>query len=553
MLETTRLNKPMKEFIETEQADHLPTPDAPKMSFPWRSIVVAPPLFGINVLWPHDQIFSYLGEINETTDIALVVLSAICFFCAALLDWRQFRESNRLLTMSFEKMQDEIDLAWKSKKQLQQRSHIHFDHADKLKRFISEKLIEQIEYDDKFLHFKNIAAEIRHNGVISYDIVRTALENAVTSDNDQPMSLEALSDTHRFGIPGNPNSGSQQALAAMKYLWDLLDLSTTDNIALHIGNHLIECEETYYQIELGNIERKTDSPLFIPVNGLLKAMAPLLRSDSLSLLIDKASKLEHQEIIFLEQIYRFALAPTDHLLGNENHFMLVAENLIRNAQYFSNKAPYKQKTDRITISLNQENSRIKLSVYNRGPHVRDEDKEAIFRLGHSTRRVKKHHGRGLGLFFVNEIVKGYQGRLDVENINNKEDTFSVRLHTHQGEVYTRVLRSDFSGAKPALQDLASPEVLDFAEWIVEDQLQTIEVTSSLNQTTQSYLLDKSNHRHHFIDEYATYASSWLLEVTYQGGESQVRFYPLDLAGVCFHAQLPSAESCLTIEDTEPEP
>lgn len=36
----------------------------------------------------------------------------------------------------------------------------------------------------------------------------------------------------------------------MYYLWNLLDLSTADNIALHIANFLVNAKEQYYQIML---------------------------------------------------------------------------------------------------------------------------------------------------------------------------------------------------------------------------------------------------------------------------------------------------------------
>src|SRR5690606_12702815 len=75
------------------------------------------------------------------------------------------------------------------------------------------------------------AAEVRHNGVISFDKVQTALQRAAGSGAEN----------------AKPPADYQAALDAMRYLWDLLDLSTADNLALHIGNLLCECEEHYYQ------------------------------------------------------------------------------------------------------------------------------------------------------------------------------------------------------------------------------------------------------------------------------------------------------------------
>ena len=56
------------------------------------------------------------------------------------------------------------------------------------------------------------------------------------------------------------------------------------------------------------------------------------------------------------------------------------------------------------------------SIYNRGPHIEQEMLETIFQLGFSTRRNKEHHGKGLGLFFAKEIVRGYQGTISALNV-----------------------------------------------------------------------------------------------------------------------------------------
>jgi len=95
---------------------------------------------------------------------------------------------------------------WESKKRLQLKAHTYSDHADKLKRFISDKLLEYIEYDEKFLHFKSIAAEVRHNGVISFDKVQTTLQR-IEDEADTPKQV----------------SDVRAARDAMRYLWDLLD------------------------------------------------------------------------------------------------------------------------------------------------------------------------------------------------------------------------------------------------------------------------------------------------------------------------------------------
>src|SRR5690625_7470080 len=61
----------------------------------------------------------------------------------------------------------------------------------------------------------------------------------------------------------------------MRYLWDLLDLSTADNLALHISNLLCECEEHYYQrlLEVTGDNALPYDPVYSPQRAAWRAAA----------------------------------------------------------------------------------------------------------------------------------------------------------------------------------------------------------------------------------------------------------------------------------------
>ena len=162
------------------------------------------------------------------------LLFMIGAFSIVLWDLYRFDRRQRIHAQQQKNLQDQLQELTEAKKQLQRKAHTFSNQTDKLKTFIRDRLLEYIEYDEKFLHFKGIAAEVRHNGIICYDQILQALTQAQTSDSDIPLYPEALT--------------------SLSYLWDLLDLSTADNIALHINNHICECEEYYYQEQL-NRER----------------------------------------------------------------------------------------------------------------------------------------------------------------------------------------------------------------------------------------------------------------------------------------------------------
>lgn len=542
------------------------------IAYPWLSPICTIVLIGCYMAmeqFPWLQTTQWLG-LKLPVLIAGFVATAVLL--ALIIDARRFVLQKRETRSNIEKLELEIQYAWQSKKRLQQRTHIYSDHADKLKRFISDKLIEQIEYDEKFLHFKSIAAEIRHNGVISYDIVRSALEKAAKEEDQQLIVQGSLSDTHRFGLPNNPNSGSQQALQAMKYLWDLLDLSTADNIALHIGNQLIESEEQYYQIELDRAQQApaddsavsayskpalSDMPVFLPSYAAIKAMGPYLQTEQMDKMIAQISHAYKNANVpaqrpecFENDQFRIRLDHTEHLLGNENHLILLLENLVKNAQFFSNKTRFKQKTDRIAVELLQRAGCVEFSIYNRGPHIRDEDKDQIFQLGFSTRRVKEHHGKGLGLFFVNEIVKGYQGSIRIDNIDNREHTYTVRIALTKNQVMTKVIERRIENARPMLRELGTAALSDTLQWDFDQIIESVEVSSTVNPQTHVFSEFATSGTSQMMDPANPFMPEWLFDISRQSKKSTLKFTALDIKGARFSVTLPTAESRLSGDEPE---
>jgi len=193
------------------------------------------------------------------------------FILVVLRDLYHYVRQSRGQRADLKRLREQVDELWQSKKQLQLKAHTYSGHADKLKLFISDKLLDYIEYDEKFLHFKSIAAEVRHNGVISFDKVQTALQRAAA-------------DLPEYGAHHDVQNDLEAAQDAMRYLWDLLDLSTADNLALHIGNLLCECEEHYYQqlLEVDQAETPPHEPVYAPQRAAWRALG-LARHEPLPL------------------------------------------------------------------------------------------------------------------------------------------------------------------------------------------------------------------------------------------------------------------------------
>lgn len=444
------------------------------------------------------------------------------YIITLILEFRIYRRRCKHQAYEVVHNKQQVEELLESKKQLQARAHVYAGHADKLKLFISDKLLEYIEYDEKFLHFKSIASEVRHNGAISYDKIKTVLTTQIEQlENDEQAAP------------------LQSALESLIYLWDLLDLSTADNIALHIANQVCESEETIFQSELNADEHEPypSQNVFSAELALDKSLkrcfgVSLIETDYRCINIDNYPQA------------RLSISPVDLLLGNENHVVLALENLISNAQFYAGQRGYKQKHAGIAIYLDQQDDYARFRVYNRGPHIDNDNAENIFQLGFSTRRKKGDHGKGLGLYFVNEIVKGYDGKLEFHNIDNQAEVVSLRIETTEGEIITDVIEIVIDNGSPMCRKSGAGQGEDALEWDFFGALQSIEITHRSDQITHRDDQETLNDRDVIYDPSRPSYPRWLLEIGRKYRNTWLKFKALDICGVEFELRLPTLNARL---------
>lgn len=425
-----------------------------------------------------------------------------------------------------------IDELWTRNKRLQLKAHTYAEHADKLKLFISDKLLEYIEYDEKFLHFKGIAAEVRHNGVISFDKVQTALQRAAAHEHSEAATQADDTETADY----------QAALDAMRYLWDLLDLSTADNLALHIADLLCECEEHYCQRVLAGDDDAVAlpyEPAYPPRRAAWRALArvhdaPPLPADGSVYSVDD----EHWHV---------RLEPVGEMLGNENHLVLLLENLLRNAQFFARKRGYSSPFAPIAVRLDEQSGHARIRVYNRGPPIREDDPARLFQLGYSTRRRREHQGRGLGLYFVNEIVKGYEGRISVGNIHTPEARYEVVLELDDGETIRDTVAVEVDDGQPRCR-LADGGTAAAWNWRLRSPPRRAQVTPGGGEAVGVDGFAPKGRQERF-DPAHPERPHWRLRYRRRRNAHEVGFEPLAIDGVEFEVRLPTAQQRL--EDTGP--
>ena len=545
----------------SQDENHIALP--PFFYAPWLSIGVSLIaiflLIGVNdeTLLEH---YKLLQAINSPTLSYKITFVVGIFY---LIDIQLFQRNKRKIKAQFEDLNNQLKLAWKQKAKQQARANTFSGQTDKLKGFISDKLLEFIEYDEKFVHFKGIASEVRHNGVISYDKVTTALKKAIEQQRFLSIYEQQEQNNADEGKLSNQTLDAlaqyQNAIDAMEYLWALLDLSTADNMALHIGNQLIEYEEHFFQLQL-DAEKQMDitqsipsSPTFYPQLSLLLTLSLLSNEQDIrnQIALSRINPQVFEEAFeFTNQQFSVHAHAIGELLGNHNHIILLLENLIKNAQFFSSKAPFKQSSDRIVIFLKNaslgddpDNGGINYSVYNRGPHIDTDDLEKIFELGYSTRRNQKHHGKGLGLFFSKQIIDGYQGTVEVENVESLSSQLEIKIQLASGETKTLSIESDFSESRPRIRRSLNS---DFEA--------EVSFQSDIPFVSMSYPDNNSSDFERLINEDRT-NQEWLIfngdhlpifkaELKNTKRLTTLKIKPLDIKGVRFQINIPSANSLL---------
>ncbi|WP_444997722.1 sensor histidine kinase [Aliikangiella sp. IMCC44359] len=546
---------------ETNENDQLKNTQIKiKQYFPWLSILFSLVYISYLIAVSNEEISTYYQLSSQLLSfeikLGLLLLLGIIFWLEAHFFGRKAQQ----ISAQIKTLKEQLSFTLKSKKRQQQKANTYSDHTEKLKSFISDKLLEYIEYDEKFIHFKGIASEVRHNGVISYDKVITALKQAI--EQQRFLAIYEQSDENDSGPSEqtiNSLSNYQNAIDAMRYLWDLLDLSTADNMAMHIGNQLIECEEHYYQLHL-DTDKKMDitqsipvSPTFFPQVAALMSISMMSDEVEIRTLLSLArinNSVLNETFQFENEQFRVQLFDTPELLGNPNHIILLLENLIKNAQFFSHKANFKQKTDRIALTLIPGNGFALFSVYNRGPHISEEEKENIFKLGFSTRRKKEHHGKGLGLFFSQQIVTGYQGNIRVNNVYTPELQYTLKVELASGESQHYVINTQMQSQKP-LAKLAGNEQWDKEVTIISDiPIVSLEISTNEEDSLPLQQILNEYEPLEWLEPTENFQPKWLIQLNAFKKTHKLSFKPLDINGVQFEIKIPTADSRLNEQELD---
>lgn len=214
--------------------------------------------------------------------------------------------------------------------------------------------------------------------------------------------------THEFKTPvatimiASESLRDPEIAADNKRVNRLANIIYDENVRL--GNH-IERVLNIARLEKEDLKiEKTD----VYLNSLMDSVL-----DSMYLQINKANGKLIKELS----------AKEDLVIGDELHLSNVMFNLVDNAIKYSLTPP------EITVRSYNTNDKIILSVSDKGMGMTKEQQEKIFDQFYRipTGNVHNVKGFGLGLSYVNDIIKRFDGKIIVKSEKDKGTTFEVIL------------------------------------------------------------------------------------------------------------------------------
>jgi len=338
----------------------------------------------------------------------------------------------------------------------------------------------------------------------------------------------------------------------MLYLWDLLDLSTTDNIAMYVANKLYECEELYYREVLDEDKDETPfTPLFPARCAAIRAVRGFVEE------VDRLSTerlVEGETFCYEDDQFWVQLEDAGDLLGNENYVLLIVENMINNGLYYAGQKQYRNRYSKLSLHVERDNGDAVFRIYNPGPGIGNDLRDKIYQLGYSTKRSRDHQGKGLGLYFVKQLVNGYEGSIDFSNVCNREDTYVVRIECESGTLINQIVETAVNDkGKPFCKNEngALEKELRFS---VPERIRSLEVSRQASKQTHAFSRFEPSGKTTLLDPAHKDHPAWRVDVAEKVSSTEVVFKPLDIMGVEFTIRIPTAESRLDPEyhDSEEE-
>ncbi len=155
------------------------------------------------------------------------------------------------------------------------------------------------------------------------------------------------------------------------------------------------------------------------MESLLNGIEEVSRLDS-SLDREKKEKIEISDFLnIILEGFRITFSGRNWIFENFKQGYFILANPERLSQIFvnlyENACSFSPRDGKIITSIQKERHQLKITIFNEGPQLPEEDKEKIFTRFYTSRETDKNRHHGLGLSIVKTIVESYGGTVSGEN------------------------------------------------------------------------------------------------------------------------------------------
>ncbi|MEG4417596.1 HAMP domain-containing sensor histidine kinase [Microcoleus sp. LAD1_D5] len=268
------------------------------------------------------------------------------------------------------------------------------------------------------------------NLIFEYHLLRQVIFQVL--EEEAPLGVEDR-DIIIGSIEQAVNDAATQFSETLRDIQELFMVTLTHDLRNPISVVKMGTQLTLRRLERGDTHRDVATRMLSAINRVDSMIQNLL--DASRLRAGQSLKIEFEECDF-EMLVQEVVQDLSFTYGER--FILVAESEIRT--YCSRKeirrvienlainaVKYGNATTPITLTLQQTETQISLSIHNEGNPIALDAQSILFQQFRRTICAEEQTGWGLGLFLAKSIIEAHKGTLAVESAEGKGTSFIINL------------------------------------------------------------------------------------------------------------------------------
>jgi signal transduction histidine kinase len=229
------------------------------------------------------------------------------------------------------------------------------------------------------------------------------------------------------------NDAATQFSQTLRDIQDLFIVTLTHDLRGPINVVKMGTQLILRRLERGDTHVDVAARMITSINRLDSMIQNLL--DASRLRAGQGLKLEFEEC-YLDRLVQDVVEDLSFTYGER--FVVVSDSDVRS--YCSRKeirrvienlainaVKYGTPSTPITLTLQQTETQISLTIHNEGKPIAPDAQSILFQQFRRTTSAEEQTGWGLGLFLVKSIIEAHQGTIEVESAQGKGTSFIVKL------------------------------------------------------------------------------------------------------------------------------